>query len=652
MAPNGLFQKEKGQKKEAFLNYMLTDLGMDLNQTISLPRVFLRTASIYGSNIALMERREGKYQGITFSQVKEKSSAFAAALIEFGFAPQSRVALLLKNSPAWVYSDFGTMFAGCVTVPLYYTLNAAAIEFILRDSGASAIVVEDDECLQRIRPIKDGLRDLKLIIVRKPEGIQSESNVRSFEEYISGGEAILNSQREDLAKRLEGIKRDDLASIIYTSGTTGNPKGVMLTHRNFLSNLYGIMSVTDIDENDTFLSILPLSHAFERTTGYYCPLMCGARIAYAEGIKGFDRNLREVEPTVCCVVPIILEKIYDKICEGVKKSTKLQQKIFKWALRVGEKVMHHIDECAEPDFTSRRRRHRPQLRKDEQRLFRFIHAPIDFTAHFIANALVYRKIRKVMGGRLRHFVTGGAPMARHVIDFFSNLNVAIYEGYGMTETSPVISFNYSGAFKAGTTGKLLPYVQLKFSPEGELLVKGPNVTSGYYKNPEATSEAIEADGWLHTGDLGMWDENNYLKITGRIKELIVLSTGKKVAPIPIENKLKQNPVISQAVVLGNDRKFITALIFPDEANVRALARMKGIVDEDIGEICRHADIRKEFSDIVKRVNDEFSQYEQVKCFEIIPYNIDGDSEIMTPTLKVKRKVIENKFGDVIDKMYE
>jgi long-chain acyl-CoA synthetase len=230
--------------------------------------------------------------------------------------------------------------------------------------------------------------------------------------------------------------------------------------------------------------------------------------------------------------------------------------------------------------------------------------------------------------------------------------VTIYEGYGMTETSPVISFNYMGAFKAGTTGKLLPYVQLKFSPEGELLVKGPNVTSGYYNNTEATSEAIEADGWLHTGDLGMWDEHHYLKITGRIKELIVLCTGKKVAPIPIENKLKQNPMISQAVVLGNDRKFITALIFPNEAEVRTFARIKGVVAEDIGEIYRHEDIKKEFSDIVKRVNDEFSQYEQAKCFEIIPYNIDSDSEMMTPTLKVRRRVIENKFRDVIDKMYE
>jgi long-chain acyl-CoA synthetase len=308
-------------------------------------------------------------------------------------------------------------------------------------------------------------------------------------------------------------------------------------------------------------------------------------------------------------------------------------------------------EVTKKGFGDRRYRHRPENLYASP-VNTFLSAPLLTILHFIADQLVYKKIRQKMGGRIHHFVAGGAPLSADIINFFKYLNVTIYEGYGMTETSPVISFNYRGSMKPGTTGKLLPNVQVKFSAEGEILVKGPNVMLGYHNNPAATAQLINSEGWLHTGDMGKWDDGNYLKITGRLKDLIVLSTGKNVPLLPIEDKLKRFPLVTNVVVVGNNRKFITALIFANLTEIESLAKMKGISTTNPDELCNHEEIEKEFSEIIEKVNHGFSPYEQIKKFAVVAHNIGEDPELVTPTLKIKRGMVEKKFADIIEKMYQ
>ncbi len=642
--------KKVDRWKESLLNYFLSDLGMDLNQTISLPRVFLRCASHYHTKVALTEKQNGRYQGITYAQLVDQTKAFASALIDVGVDLHDRVAIFLKNSPAWVISDFGTMFAGGATVPIYETLVPSAIRHILKDSGAVGIVVEDKAQFEKIKEIWPDLPSLKFVVLRKPEGMTlKKDKILSFEDFLKKGQEANKKNPSAVNKRLDELKRDDIASIVYTSGTTGDPKGVMLTHRNFLSNVYGVTSVTDVNSHDTMLSILPLSHVFERTIGYYVPILFGATIAYAESIDTVAKNLQEVRPTICCAVPRLFEKIYTRMVKNMEAASPIKKRLFNWALSVGRQVWD--DQLQERKGTAkdRRQRHRPEDRNSDSDIV--IRNPGMRLAYAMADKLVYSKLRQSMGGRLRFFVSGGAPLSPELIDFFRNLNIAIYEGYGLTESSPVVSFNFANKFKSGTVGKLLPHVQVRLSGEGEILVKGPNVMMGYFNNPKATVESVDSEGWLHTGDVGVFDDDNYLRITDRIKELIVMSNGKNVAPLPIENKLTQSPLVANAMVIGNNRKFIAALLFPSLPELQALGKSLGIKSTKFEDLCKDKKIRQHFEKLVEDVNEDLSRYEQVKTFELVPEELTVEGGEITPTLKLKRRILEKKFSSLIEGMF-
>lgn len=600
--------KQDDPRKEPLLNADASD---------TLPRVFLQCASRHHAKVALMEKRDGRYQGITYGGLLEDTRAFASALIEKGVGVRDRIAIFLKNSPAWAISDFGTMFAGGATVPIYETLVPSVIRHILRDSGAVGIVVEDKKQFEKIQSIWPELPTLRFAVLRKPEGVSlplPDGRIVSLENFLEKGRSLLPKDRPVIDQRMGEIQKDDIASIVYTSGTTGDPKGVMLTHRNFLSNVQGVSSIADITSKDTLLSILPLSHVLERTAGYYIPILAGATIAYAEGMDAVAANLQEVRPTVCCAVPRLFEKIYTRMLKKIEESHPFKKWLFRWALSVG--------------------------RRPSSRLSRAL-----------ADAFVCKKIRRTLGGRLRFFVSGGAALSKEIIEFFRSLNVLIYEGYGLTESSPVVSFNFGKNFRPGTVGKVLPEVRVKFSPEGEILVKGPNVMKGYYNNPKATAESIDADGWLHTGDVGVFDEDNFLKITDRIKELIVMSNGKNVAPLPIENKLTQAPLVANAMAVGNNRKYIAALLFPSLPELQALAKSLGINSSKFEDLCRDEKIRERFAEIVEGVNKDLSRYEQVKTFELVPHELTVEGGEITPTLKLKRRIVEKKFGDLIEELY-
>jgi long-chain acyl-CoA synthetase len=635
--------------KESLLNYFLSDLGMELNQSITLPRVFLRAAAHYHSKTALMEKRGGEYQPMSYSELSEAATAFAAALIQAGVKLHDRVAIFLRNSPAWVISDFGTMLAGGTTVPIYETLIPSAIRHILRDSGTTAIVVENEAQFKKIREIRPELPELRLVILRKTEGVKPEEKVLPFEDFLKSGKELLKKDPQVVSTRLEELKRDDIASIVYTSGTTGDPKGVMLTHRNFLSNVYGVVAVTDITANDILLSILPLSHAFERTAGYYVPVLFGATIAYAESIDTVSQNLAEIRPTICCAVPRLFEKIYSRLVRNMETASPLKRRLFHWALLVGRRVWDYRESITRPPVADRRQRHRPEDRYRDPEIP--IKNPLLQLSYALVDRLVYRKLRQAMGGRLRFFVSGGAPLSKELINFFRNLHISIYEGYGLSEASPIVSFNYQNKFRAGTVGKLLPYVQVKLSPEGEILVKGPNVMRGYYNNPQATAEAIDPNGWLYTGDVGVFDHDNYLQITDRIKELIVMSNGKNVAPLPIENRLTQSPFVANAMVIGNNRKYIAALIFPNFQEVKELAKKDDLPADNIEALCANKKIVEKYAAVVQAVNQELSRYEQIKKFELVPQELTIENGDITPTMKLKRRILEKKYNYIIEKLY-
>lgn len=636
--------------KENLLNYLASDLGLELDRSLSIPRVFLRVAEHFAHKPALYEKSEGHFQPLSFRELKSYAMAFAAELIGQGLPLQGKVALFLKNSPDWAIADFGVLLAGGVTVPIYETLSSGVIRHILNDSGAELLMVEDRKFFEKIEAIRSELPQLQWIVARKPWPGCERQGVILKEEFLANGRKRLETDPAIVTSRLEWVRRDDLASIVYTSGTTGDPKGVMLTHRNFLSNVYGILSVTRMDHRDVFLSILPLAHTFERTLGHYGPLLSGASVAYSEGPEKLLQNLHEVRPTVCCGVPRIFEKVYTKMLGDLQGASRVKKKIFHWALETGGLVQERQEAALRRFGSDKRSRHRPEdLNHDSFVLARH---PTLYFKHRLANFMVYRKIRKKLGGRLRYFVSGGAPLNSKITDFFHKLDVQVYEGYGLTETSPIISFNYSNKMKPGTVGKLLPSVQLKFSEEGEICVKGPNVMAGYYNNPQATREVVDSEGWFHTGDVGQWDENRFLKITDRIKELIVLSTGKKVPPLPIENKLTLSPLVAQTIVVGNREKFISAMIFPNEQELRKLAQEQGLGELSFAELCEQPAVMEKFSELIKGVNQDLSHYEKIKNFKLMPLDLSVEPELLTPTFKVKRRMVDKKFKTQIEALYQ
>jgi len=642
--------KNEDPWRESLLNYFLSDLGMDLNQAISLPRVFFRCASHFYTKPALLEKTNGNFHPLTYSDLLDRCQAFAMGLLDRGFKNHERLALFLKNSPDWVVADFGTMFAGGTTVPIYDNLAPEAILHILRDSGATGILVEDQAQFERVRGLLPELPGLQFVLLRDPKGVALKSGkIASFQGFLEKGAAARRKQAEALERRLDTVRRDDVASIVYTSGTTGNPKGVMLTHRNFLSNVYGVSSIADITARDLMLSVLPLSHTFERTVGYYLPLLLGATVAYAESIEAISQNLLEVQPTVVCAVPRLFEKIHVKMLKKIESSGLLARQFFSLAQEIGQAFHNAQDRELRQGVSDRRQRHRAEERFAATEVK--IGNPLLRASHQLAERLVYGKLRESLGGRLRFFVSGGAALKPEVTNFFRNLNITIYEGYGMTESSPVISFNFGYKFKPGTVGKLLPHVQVKLSSEGEILVKGPNVMKGYFNNPQATADAIDGDGWLRTGDVGVFDEENYLRITDRIKELLVMSNGKNVAPLLIEGKLTQSPLVAHALVVGNNQKYVAALLFPALEELRDLAKRLGISEKAFEALCKSPEILAHFSRLVETANLGLSRYEQIKKFELIPRELTVEGGEITPTLKLKRRVLEVQFRASIAELF-
>ncbi len=573
---------------------------------------------------ALLRKVDGKYQGISHDELKADVEALAAYLHSIGVRKGDRVGILSENRPAWVVADMAILKLGAIDVPLYPTLPPNQIAYILQNSEAKAVVVSTSLQLNKIRKIKNEVPSLMHVLSMNP--IENrESHEIELEEAQRIGKAFAE-KTPDWFKSVERVDEEDIATLIYTSGTTGLPKGVMLTHRNICENIKSSVACMPVDSSDRTLSFLPLSHSYERTAGYYVMFACGVEIYYAESIETVSLNIAEVKPTIVITVPRLFERIKSTLFKDLDAGPATRKKIFLWALEVGKK------------FAKAKR---------EGKI-----SPVLSMQHALANKLVFSKVQKKFGGCIRYFVSGGAALPKETGEFFEAIGITILEGYGLTETSPVTHVNRIDKIKFGKVGPPIKNVEQKIAPDGEILLRGPNIMKGYWRDEAATREAIEPDGWFHTGDIGEIDEDGYLKITDRKKHIIVNSGGKNIAPLPIENMIQNSPFVDQVVVLGEKRPFLTAVIVPNFDAVRAFAQKHQIAFETNKDLLQKEEVKKIFDEHLKKISRELASHEKVRRFILAaePFTIEAGE--MTPTLKVKRKIVEEKFKAELEEIYK
>lgn len=588
----------------------------------TLADLFLKVAS-NGRPDCLLHKVGGHYQPISTAELVDRVRRLAGALADLGVKPGDRVALMAENGPHWPTVDFATLCIGGVVVPVYPTLLPEQAAYIVHDCGAKVVFAHTTAHLEGFLQHAGELAAVERYVL--VQGTSDDRRVTTLDDLLSRGAALPASAAAQFEATARAVRPEDLATLVYTSGTTGQPKGVMLTHHNLTSNIEAGLAIFPFRAGYRALSFLPLSHSFERSVDYgYFIKQC--TIAYAESVSTVPQNLLEVKPQIFVSVPRVYEKVLARVQEKVAAGSPIQQRIFAWAVGVGREALPWRLQGKMP----------PGMLGVKLRL---------------ADRLVFAKIRERLGGEFRFAVSGGAPLARDVAEFFWGAGVPIYEGYGLTETSPVISANGPGAVKLGTVGRIVEGVEVKIAADGEILARGPNVMQGYWNLPKETAEAIDADKWFHTGDIGEIDADGFLHITDRKKELIVNAYGKNVAPAPIENDLKSSPFIGQAVVLGDRRKFIAALLVPEFDHLKGWAGKNGLDAADVPALLADARVRDLYRQEVEKVNAHLPSFEKIVAWELLPQELTQETGELTPTQKVKRRVINQKFGDVIDRLY-
>jgi long-chain acyl-CoA synthetase len=571
----------------------------------------------HGPNKAVIYKDGPEWVSKTYTEVGEIVRKLALGLMDLGIEKGDKVALLSNTRPEWTYFDFAALSAGATVVPIYQTNSPEECQYVLENSDAVAVVVEDDEQLEKVRRVRDRCPKLEHIIRMTGESGDSISLDQLAERGADGDVAAWQ-------ERYSSVTPDDICTFIYTSGTTGPPKGCVISHGNYRSMLDMVHSVSVVDAEDITYLFLPLAHSFALLI-QLGSFDLGAAIAYWERdpLKILP-NLSEVRPTYFPSVPRIFEKIYTAATSAVEKEGGLKKTVFERAIEVGRKVR-----------ALERAGKRPN--------------PILATEYKLADKQVLSKIRALFGGRLRLAVTGAAPINPEILSFFDSAGVLILEGWGMTETSTASTISTPDAFKVGTVGRPFPGCEIRIAEDGEILVKGPNIFQGYYKNPEATAETL-VDGWLHTGDLGEIDEDGYVSITGRKKDIIITAGGKNITPANLEAEIKQHPLVSQCVVIGDRRPYLIALVTLDPEEAAGYARDRGL-DGSPEALAQNKDIRDSIETHVEKINQKFARVEQVKKIEILPNDLSQEGGELTPTMKVKRNVVAEKYASEIDALY-
>jgi long-chain acyl-CoA synthetase len=593
----------------------------------SLAKLFWSRVERSGTRLAHQFKQGGTWQTLTWQEVGEIVRELALGLIALGRQKGDAVALLSTSRAEWVQADFAIFSAGCITVPIYPSYPPDLVAYVINDSGARTVFVEDAGQLAKVLEARDRIPQLEHIIVMSGyEAPQPPKSVMTWDTLRRLGRNGADAHKATLAERVGTSGPEDIASIVYTSGTTGPPKGVVQTHGNHVAALTASTEATPVQEGWVHLLFLPLAHSFARLESFL-GVAHGLTTAFAENLDKLRDNLPEVRPHFICSVPRVFEKVYAGVLATAQSGSPLKRKIFEWAVSVGRDVSRH-----------------------QQR-----GQPVPFgleTKRRVAHALVFSKLHARLGGRLQWAVSGGAPLSRDIAEFFHAAGILLLEGYGLTETCPALTFNRPGRFKFGSVGQALAGVTLKIAADGEILARGGNVaTRGYFKQPEATREVFEPDGWFHTGDIGRIDEDGFLFITDRKKDLIVTAGGMNIAPQNIENLLKADPFISQVMVHGDRRPYPVALITLNPDELGKFARDQGVLTTDPASLVRHPKIVERVTRTVEEKNTDLQSYAKIKKFSILPTDFTLEGGELTPTLKVKRKVVAEKYRKELEALY-
>ncbi len=573
--------------------------------------------------VVMRVKREGSWQTLSYADLLDQVRCLSVGLRAIGVQEGDRVAILAENRPEWAIADYACLTGRCPDVPIYPTLPPSQVQYQLKDAEVVAIFVSTAAQRAKVEEIRAELPALRYVIAMDADAAGDGA--------LSIGE-VQHAGRRDTARHAEWraaalrADPDDVATLIYTSGTTGPPKGVMLTHGNIASNVAGGLARLPLRDTDECLSFLPLSHIFERMAGHFCMMQSGAIISYATSMDSVAAEMAEVHPTVVLSHPRLYEKVYARVLEAALAGSSIRKQLFFWAKRLGETWAEYtLAQRRVPGWLALRYR--------------------------LASKLVFAKLRARVGGRIRFFVSGGAPLGADIAKFFYAAGLPVLEGYGLTETSPVIAVNGTNALKLGTVGRPLDNVKVEIAPDGEILTRGPHVMKGYFRKPEETSAVIDARGWFHTGDIGMLDAEGFLRITDRKKDIIVTAGGKNIAPQPIENQAKTSKFVANAVMLGDRRKFPIMLIVPNQGQLEAWARQHGIDQPDWRALLADPEVEAKMDRELKRVLRDRAHFEMPKRILLLPEDFSIEAGDLTPTLKVRRRIVEKRFASEIDALY-
>jgi long-chain acyl-CoA synthetase len=598
---------------------------MAAGEPATLVDVFTRVVRDHNRSDALNYKRDGRWVPVSSDEMLAQANNIAAGLHAIGIRRGDRVALLSESRVEWTLTDAGCIFGGVIDVPIYPTLTPPQVRYILNDSGASALFIEGRAKFDELKPILAECPHVRHIVYFDSDGMSSAEGL-SLAELEELGRQFQEKEPGRIDELAHQITPDDLATIIYTSGTTGEPKGVMLTHSNIVTNLIDSTEHLEFGEADAALSVLPLSHVYERQA-MYMYLHQGIAVYFAESLQTIALNMREVRPTVLVGVPRMFEKIYARIQERAAEKGKLASALLAWAVSVGRE---HAD-------------------------YTLAHRPLPMFLkfkHFLATKLVFAKWHEAFGGRIRLLLSGGAALADDLARVYLGAGIPIVQGYGLTETSPVVTASHMDNIRVGTVGRAIPNVEIRIAADGEIEVRGPNVMRGYYNKPEETRAVFTEDGWFKTGDVGTLDADGFLRITDRKKELFKTSGGKYISPQPIEQAIKGSRFVNQVVLVGAERKFPAALIVPMWEQLESYCKLKGIEVKSRREMCEHPRIIDLFQRQIDKLTPNLARYEKIKKVALLENEFSIESGELTPTLKVKRRVIDQKYRDVIEKLYK